>query len=152
MMFMMRSSQTSVSMTSWWLRGGLLSQIQVLLTKMVKLCSEICNIKNSQNIYHLFDKRILSGLCLLTHWHHQRFSVLWRRRESSVGRYASCKKLAINRSIGDRLEKVISGHSLLGLTVLTLRCLLRDTQTDEALERKEVYKRIRVIGSYCRIA
>ena len=54
------------------------------------------------------------------------------RRESSEGRYTSCKKLAIDRSIWDRLEKVISGHSLLGLTVLTLRCLLRDTQTDKA--------------------
>ena len=47
---------------------------------------------------------------------------MWRRRrESSVGRYASCKKLAMDRLIGDKLEKVISGHSLLGLTVLTLR-------------------------------
>ena len=53
--------------------------------------------------------------------------MLWRRRESSIGRYASCKKLAIGRSIGGRLEKVISGLSLLGLTVLTLRYLLRDT-------------------------
>ena len=61
-----------------------------------------------------------------------------RRRESSVGRYASCKKLAIDSSIGNKLEKVISGHSLLGLTVLTLRFLLRDTRTDEAYERKEV--------------
>ena len=67
-----------------------------------------------------------------------------RRRESSVGRYASCRKLAIDRSIGDRSEKVISRHSLLGLTVLTLRCLLRDTRTDEVYERKEVYIRIRV--------
>ena len=72
-----------------------------------------------------------------------------RRRKSSVGRYASCKKLAINRLIGDRLEKVISEHSLLGLTVLTLRYLLRGTQTEEANERKEVYVRIRVISSYC---
>ena len=78
--------------------------------------------------------------------------MLQRRRESSVGRYASCKKLAIDSLIGDRLEKVISRHSLLGLMVLTLRCLLRDTQTDEAYERKEVYIRIRVISSYCRIA
>ena len=36
------------------------------------------------------------------------------------------------------------GHSLLGLTVLTLRCFLRDTRTDEAYEREEVYVRIRV--------
>ena len=78
--------------------------------------------------------------------------MLRRRRESSVGRYASCKKLAIDRLIGGRLEKVIRGHSLLGLTVLTLRCLLRNTQTDEAYERKEVYIRIRGISSYCRIA
>ena len=70
--------------------------------------------------------------------------MLWRRRESSVGSYASCKKLVIDRSIGDRSEKVIRGHSLLGLTVLTLRCLLRNTQTDEAYERKEVYVIIRV--------
>ena len=75
-----------------------------------------------------------------------------QRRESSVGRYASCKKLAIDRSIGGRSEKVIRGHSLLGLTVLTLRYFLRDTQTDEAYERSEEYGRIRVIGSYCRIA
>ena len=44
----------------------------------------------------------------------------------------------IDRSIGDRLEKVIRGHSLLGLTVLTLRYFLRDTRTDEAYERKEM--------------
>ena len=75
-----------------------------------------------------------------------------RRRESSVGRYASCKKLMINRSIGGRSEKVINGHSLLGLMVLTLRYFLRDTRTDEANERREVYIRIRVISSYCRIA
>ena len=50
------------------------------------------------------------------------------------------------------MEKVISRHSLLGLTVLTIRCLLRDTQTDEADERKEGYLMIRVISSYCRIA
>ena len=78
--------------------------------------------------------------------------MLRRRRESSDGRYTSCKKLAIDRSIGGNLEKVISGHSLLGLTVLTLRCFLRDTRTDEAYKRKEEYVRIRVIGSYCRIA
>ena len=78
---------------------------------------------------------------------------MWQRwRESSLGRYTSCKKLAIDSLIGGRLEKVISGHSLLGLTVLTLRYLSRDTRTDEAIERKEVYVRIRVIGSYCRIA
>ena len=53
--------------------------------------------------------------------------MLRRRRESSVGRYASCKKLAIERLIGESLENVISGHSLLGLTVLTLRCFLRNT-------------------------
>ena len=75
-----------------------------------------------------------------------------RRRESSEGRYASCKKLAIERSIGERDEKVINGHSLLGLTVLTLRCFLRNTRTDEANEREEVWIRIRVIISYCRIA
>ena len=75
-----------------------------------------------------------------------------RRRESSVGRYASCKKLAIDISIGGRSEKVIKGHSLLGLTVLTLRYFLRDTRTDEANERIAVYIRIRVISSYCRIA
>ena len=78
--------------------------------------------------------------------------MLRRWRESSVGRYTSCKKLAIDRSIGERLEKVISGHSLLGLTVLTLRYFLRDTRTDEACKRREEYIRIRVIGSYCRIA
>ena len=78
--------------------------------------------------------------------------MLRRSRESSVGRYASCKKLVIDRSIGDRLEKVISGLSLLGLTVLTLRCLLRETQTNKANERNEMYIRIRVISSYCRIA
>ena len=78
---------------------------------------------------------------------------MWRRwRESSVGRYASCKKLNISISIGGELEKVIRGHSLLGLTALTLRCLLRDTQTNEAYERKEGYLMIRVISSYCRIA
>ena len=55
-----------------------------------------------------------------------------RRRESSVGKYTSCKSLAIDKSIGDRLEYVISGHSLLGLTVLTLRYFLRNTRTDEA--------------------
>ena len=64
--------------------------------------------------------------------------MLRRRRESSVGRYTSCKKLAIKRSIGGSMENVISGHSLLGLTVLTLRCLLRNTQTDEAKESNEV--------------
>ena len=64
--------------------------------------------------------------------------MLRRRRESSVGRYASCRRLVIDRSIGDSLEKVISGHSLLGLTVLTLRYFLRDTRTDEAYEREEV--------------
>ena len=64
--------------------------------------------------------------------------MLRRRRESSVGRYASCKKLAIEISIGGRDEKVIYGHSLLGLTVLTLRSFLRNTRTDEANERKEV--------------
>ena len=62
-----------------------------------------------------------------------------------MGRYASWRKLAIDRSIGVRFEKVIRGHSLLDLTVLTLRYFLRDTQTDEAYERKEVYVRIRVI-------
>ena len=61
-----------------------------------------------------------------------------RRIESSEGRYASCKKLAIERSIGGREEKVIRGHSLLVLTVLTLRCFLRNTRTDEANERIEV--------------
>ena len=61
-----------------------------------------------------------------------------RWRESSVGRYTSCKKLAIERSIGERDEKVINGHSLLGLTVLSLRYFLRNTRTDEAYERKEV--------------
>ena len=55
-----------------------------------------------------------------------------------MGRYASWRRLAIHRSIGVRLEKVISGHSLLGLTVLTLRCFLRNTRTDEANERREV--------------
>ena len=63
--------------------------------------------------------------------------MLRRRRESSEGRYASCKKLAIERSIGGRDEKVINGHSLLGLMVLTLRCFLRNTRTDEAYERKK---------------
>ena len=64
---------------------------------------------------------------------------MWRRRrKSSVGRYTSCKKLVIVRSIGERSEKVISGHSLLGLTVLTLRGFLRDTRTDEACERKKM--------------
>ena len=58
----------------------------------------------------------------------------------------------INISIGGRLEKVIKEHSLLGLMVLTLRYFLRDTRTDEAYERREVYERIRVVGSYCRIA
>ena len=53
--------------------------------------------------------------------------MLRRRRESSVGRYASRKKLAIERSIGGKLEKVISKHSLLGLMVLTLRYFSRDT-------------------------
>ena len=78
---------------------------------------------------------------------------MWqRRRESSVGRYASCKKLAIERSIGGRDEKVINGDSLLGLTVLTLRYFLRNTRTDEAYERSEVWVKIRVIISYCRIA
>ena len=57
---------------------------------------------------------------------------------SSVEKYTSCKKLAIDRSIGEMLEKVISGHSLLGLTVLTLRCFLRNTRTDEAYKRREV--------------
>ena len=33
------------------------SRTQVLLTKIVKLCSEIRDIKNSQNKYHLCDKR-----------------------------------------------------------------------------------------------
>ena len=33
-----------------------LSRTQVLLTKIVKLCSEIRDIKNSQNKYHLCDK------------------------------------------------------------------------------------------------
>ena len=33
-----------------------MSQTQVLPTKIVKLCSEICNIKDSQNKYHLRDK------------------------------------------------------------------------------------------------
>ena len=61
-----------------------------------------------------------------------------RKRESSEGRYTSCKKLAIERLIGGRDEKVINGHSLLGLTVLSLRCFLRNTRTDEANERKEV--------------
>ena len=37
------------------------------------------------------------------------------------------KKLAIERLIGGRDEKVINGHSLLGLTVLSLRCFLRNT-------------------------
>ena len=45
-----------------------------------------------------------------------------RWRESSVGRCASCRKLTIEISIGDKEEKVIKKHSLLGLTVLTLRC------------------------------
>ena len=76
----------------------------------------------------------------------------WRSRESSVRTYASCKKLAIDRSIGGNSEKVISGHSLLGLTVLTLRYFLRYTRTNEADERKKEYIGIRVIGSYCRIA
>ena len=61
------------------------------------------------------------------------------------------KKLAIKRLIGVKAEKVISGHSLLGLAVLTLRYFLRDTQTDEAYKRKE-YIMIRGISSYCRIA
>ena len=78
---------------------------------------------------------------------------MWQRwRESSVGRYASCKKFNIDRSIGDKLEKDISGHSLLGLMAPTLRCLLRNTRTDKVYERKEVYLMIRVISSYCRIA
>ena len=64
--------------------------------------------------------------------------MLRRRRESSEGRYASCKKLAIERSIGERDEKVINGHSLLGLTVLPLRYFLRNTRTDEAGEREKV--------------
>ena len=64
--------------------------------------------------------------------------MLRRRRESSEGRYVSCKKLVIEISIGGREEKVIKGHSLLGLTVLTLRCFLRNTRTDEAYERVEV--------------
>ena len=63
--------------------------------------------------------------------------MLQRRRESSEGRYTSCKKLVIDKSIGGRLEKVISGHSLLGLTVLTLRYFLRDNRTDEAYESRE---------------
>ena len=64
-----------------------------------------------------------------------------QRSESSVGRYASCKKLVIDNSIGGRVEYVISGHSLLGLTVLTLRNFLRDTRTNEVKERKEEYKK-----------
>ena len=63
--------------------------------------------------------------------------MLRRRRESSVGGCASWGKLLIVRSIGVRLENVIRGHFLLGLTVLTLRYFLRDTRTDEAYERKE---------------
>ena len=78
--------------------------------------------------------------------------MLQRRRESSVGRYTSCKKLVIVRLIGGSSEKVIREYPLLGLTVLTLRYFSRDTRTDEAYEWKEVYIRIRVIGSYCRIA
>ena len=74
------------------------------------------------------------------------------RRESSVGRYTSCKKLVIDKLIGGRFEYDISGHSLLGLMVLTLRYFLRDTRTDEADEKREVYISIRVISSYCRIA
>ena len=54
-----------------------------------------------------------------------------------MGRYASWRRLAIDRSIGVRFEKVIIGLSLLGLMVLTLRYFLRDTRTDEAYERKE---------------
>ena len=54
-----------------------------------------------------------------------------------MGRYASWRRLVTDRSIGVRLEKVISRHSLLGLAVLTLRCFLRDTRTDKAYERIE---------------
>ena len=36
--------------------GEGMSRTQVLLTKIVKLCSEIRDIKNSQNKYHLCDK------------------------------------------------------------------------------------------------
>ena len=39
-----------------------------------------------------------------------------------------------------------------GLTVLSLRYFLRNTRTDEAYERIEVWVRIRVVVSYCRIA
>ena len=54
-----------------------------------------------------------------------------------MGRNASWRRLAIDRSIGERLENVINGHSLLGLTVLSLRYFLRDTRTDKACERRE---------------
>ena len=65
--------------------------------------------------------------------------MLRRRRESSVGRYASWIKLVIDRSIGVRLEKVISRRSLLDFMILTLRYFLRDTQTDKACERRKEY-------------
>ena len=71
--------------------------------------------------------------------------MLWKRRVSSVGRYASCKKLAINRLTGNRFEKDISGHSLLGLTILSLRCLLRNTGTVRATLPLQLLVRLRAI-------
>ena len=72
----------------------------------------------------------------------------WRWRESSKGRYTSCKKLVIERLIGVKEEKVIRGLSLLGVTVLSLRFPLKNTQTNKEYERKERYLMIRVISSY----
>ena len=69
-----------------------------------------------------------------------------------MGKYASCEKLAINKLMGVKEEKVIRGHSLLGLAVLTLRCPLRNTQTNKPYERKKEYLMIRGISSCCRIA
>ena len=54
--------------------NGLLSQTQVLPTKIVELCSEICNIKNSQIKYHLCDKgstnNITTNLAKISNIHH----------------------------------------------------------------------------------
>ena len=72
--------------------------------------------------------------------------MLQRWRDSSVGRYTSCKKLVIDRLIGVKGEKIISGHSLLDQTVLTSKWFLRDTQTDKAYERKEY---VRATLPYC---
>ena len=58
-----------------------------------------------------------------------------RRRKSSLGRNASCKKLAINRSIGDKLEKVYKWTPSAWSSGSNLKMVLKEYSNQRSVQR-----------------